>query len=59
MQDGSTRVARAWSRAHDRDGMGAVRAAGAAVSRTAVLMAASISGMVAGARLAGEDRRHR
>jgi GT2 family glycosyltransferase len=59
MQDGSTRVARAWSRAHDRDGVGAARAAGAAVSRTAVLMAASITGMVAGARLAGEDRRRR
>jgi GT2 family glycosyltransferase len=53
------RVARAWSRAHDREGMGALRAAGAAVSRTTVLLGASISGIGAGARLAIGDRRHR
>jgi GT2 family glycosyltransferase len=59
LEDGWTRVARAWSRAHDRDGAGALRAGGAAVSRTGVLMAASISGLLTGARLAAEDRSRR
>ncbi len=59
MRDCSTRVARAWRRARGRDGVGALRAAGAAVSRTTVLVAASISGLAAGARLVGEDRRRR
>ncbi|HEV3366877.1 MAG TPA: glycosyltransferase family 2 protein [Acidimicrobiales bacterium] len=57
VRDGRTRLARAWSRAHDRDGVGALRAAGAALSRTAVLLAGSMSGLASGARLAGEDRR--
>jgi GT2 family glycosyltransferase len=54
--DASTRMARAWGRAQGGDGSGALRAAGAAVLRTAVVAAASVSGVVTGWSLAVRDR---
>jgi GT2 family glycosyltransferase len=58
-KDFSDRVARTKSRAQGKDGAGAIRAGGAALSRTAVVVAASVAGVVTGVRLAGEDRRDR
>jgi hypothetical protein len=57
VEDFSERMARTKSRAQDKDGMGALRAGVAALSRTAVVVAASVAGVVTGVRLAGEDRR--
>ncbi len=55
--DCSVRMARAFGRAKDRDGRGALRAAGAAVSRAGAVLAASVSGVAAGVRWSSEDRR--
>jgi GT2 family glycosyltransferase len=56
-RDCSARVGTALGRAKGRDGRGALRAAGAAVARAGVVLAASVTGTVGGGRLAGEDRR--
>jgi GT2 family glycosyltransferase len=56
-RDSSTRVGTAWGRARGGDGRGALRASGATVARAGVALAASVTGVVAGARLAAEDRR--
>jgi GT2 family glycosyltransferase len=56
-QDFSERMGRTKSRAQDKDGMGALRAGVAALSRTGVVLGASAAGVVTGVRLAGEDRR--
>lgn len=55
--DGATRSARAWQRARHHDGSGALRAGGAAVLRTVVVVAGSVSGLWRGARLARLDNR--
>jgi GT2 family glycosyltransferase len=57
-KDFSERMARTKSRAQDKDATGAARAGVAALSRTAVVVGASMAGVVTGVRLAGEDRRH-
>jgi GT2 family glycosyltransferase len=51
------RASRARSRAGSHDVTGAVRSAGSAVPRTAVVVAATVTGVWAGVRLAREDRR--
>ena len=55
-RDCSARVGTAFGRAKGRDGRGALRASGAAIARAGVVLAASVTGLVAGGRLAGEDR---
>jgi GT2 family glycosyltransferase len=54
--DFGVRMSRARSRAGEHDLLGALRASGAAVMRTAVIAAATFTGVWAGARLAGDDR---
>jgi GT2 family glycosyltransferase len=58
-QDCSHRLRAATAKASGRDGRGALRAFGGAATRTAVVLAASVSGLIGGARLAGDDRRVR
>lgn len=55
--DAATRMARAWGRARGHDVSGALTAAGAAVLRPAVVVAASVAGVVTGWSLAARDRR--
>jgi GT2 family glycosyltransferase len=55
--DFRVRLERARVRGRDKDVGGAVRAGGAAVLRTLVIAAATVTGLWSGARLAGEDRR--
>ncbi len=50
------RMSRAQGRARGRDSSGAVKAAGAGVARTVVVMAATVTGVGAGARMAAQDR---
>ncbi len=57
MEECLTRARRAGSRARGRDLPGAARAASGALARTAVLLAATLSGLWAGVRTAQEDRR--
>jgi GT2 family glycosyltransferase len=57
VEDFGTRSVRAKDRAQGRDGLGALKAAGAAVLRAAVVTGASFSGLWAGWEMAGEDRR--
>jgi hypothetical protein len=57
-EDFSERMARAKDRARGGDTMGALRAGAGALSRTAVVVGASVTGVVTGVRLAGEDRRN-
>jgi GT2 family glycosyltransferase len=56
-RDSSARLGTAWGRAKGRDGRGALRASGAASARGGVVLVASVSGVAAGVRLAGQDRR--
>jgi len=55
--DFTVRTRRAASRAKEHDAGGAAKAGGAAFLRTGVVLAATCSGLVAGARLARLDRR--
>ncbi len=55
--DFGDRMGRARSRARGHDASGAGRAAGAAALRTAVVMAATVTGLWAGVHLAGQDRK--
>jgi GT2 family glycosyltransferase len=55
--DFRVRLNRARVRGRDNDPGGAVRAAGAAVLRTLVIVGATVTGLGSGARLAGDDRR--
>ncbi len=57
LKESSARVDTAWGRAKDRDGRGAARSVVAAVTRAAVVLAASLSGVAAGVALARDDRR--
>ena len=57
VEDFGTRSVRAKDRAQGHDGLGALKAAGAAVLRAVVVTIASCSGVWAGWELAGEDRR--
>ncbi len=57
LKESFERVDTAWSRAKDRDGRGAARSVVAAVTRAAVVLAASLSGLAGGAGLARDDRR--
>jgi len=56
MAEWSSRMERAWMRARDRDRVGSARAMGAAFARSAVTLSGSITGVIAGVRLAREDR---
>lgn len=56
-RDAAGRLGAALDRARVPDGRGALRGAAGALSRSAVVGAASVSGLATGARLAGEDRR--
>jgi GT2 family glycosyltransferase len=56
-RDATERLSRSWGRAKDRDGAGALRAAGAAVLRAGVVAAGSFTGVVAGWRQAARDDR--
>jgi GT2 family glycosyltransferase len=57
-RDGAERLRTARDRARAPDEGGALRGAVGALSRSAVVAAASVSGVAAGARLAGQDRTH-
>lgn len=57
LDDGKTRLGRARGRARDHDVRGASTAAGAAVLRMAVVVVASVTGVIEGVRLAAADRR--
>ena len=57
--DGADRLGRAWDRLGDRDVRAAAKPAGAAVLRTSVAVAGSVTGLLTGLRLAAEDRRRR
>jgi GT2 family glycosyltransferase len=57
LSDLGVRMSRARDRASDHDSSGTVRAAGAGVSRSAVEMVATVTGLAAGVRLAAGDRR--
>jgi len=58
VEDTAVRMSRSWRRAKDRDGAGAVRAAGAAVLRAVVVAAGSVTGVVAGWHQAARDARN-
>jgi GT2 family glycosyltransferase len=53
----AVRLSRSWGRARGRDGSGAIRAAGAAVLRALVVVAGSITGVLAGCSQAAQDSR--
>jgi GT2 family glycosyltransferase len=55
--DFTTRMGRAVHRARGFHVVGAARAAAAAIARTAVFAAASVTGLWAGVRMSGDDRR--
>lgn len=57
--EASERLSLPRSRARSHDAAGALRAAGSALSRTAVIAAASVTGVVTGASAARADRRGR
>ncbi len=56
-RDGAERLRVARGRAGDHDGRGSLRGVAGALTRSAVVAAASVSGVAAGARLVSEDRR--
>ncbi len=57
VQETSVRLSRSWGRARGGDGTGAIRAAGAAVLRASVVVAGSLTGLVAGCSEAARDSR--